>query len=104
MLRRVVNVVQALAVVAAAVFVVLLFANEPSGNGSGTVTDGAALFAQRCASCHGPEGEGRFGPRLHGQATVEVVTNGRGNMPAFGQVLSDDQIAAVVAYANEAFG
>jgi S-disulfanyl-L-cysteine oxidoreductase SoxD len=44
----------------------------PSGKGlppgSGTATDGAKIYAQRCAPCHGRNGEGgrNLGPRLVG--------------------------------------
>lgn len=35
--------------------------------GSGTPAQGKAIFAQKCASCHGPNGEGGMGgPRLFG--------------------------------------
>jgi len=34
--------------------------------GSGTVAEGRALFAQRCARCHGEKAEGNIGPALHG--------------------------------------
>lgn len=43
----------------------------PSGKGlppgSGTATDGAKIYAQKCTGCHGRNGEGsRLGPRLVG--------------------------------------
>jgi S-disulfanyl-L-cysteine oxidoreductase SoxD len=39
--------------------------------GSGTVAEGRALFASRCARCHGPQGEGGIGVRLvGGQGTL----------------------------------
>jgi cytochrome c len=34
--------------------------------GSGTPAQGAAVYAQKCASCHGEKGEGGLGPRLFG--------------------------------------
>src|SRR6266404_494749 len=35
--------------------------------GSGTAKDGAKIFSQKCAACHGPAGEGtKAGPRLVG--------------------------------------
>jgi cytochrome c len=40
-------------------------------DGSGTVTEGRALFEARCARCHGPKGEGDVGARLvGGQGTL----------------------------------
>lgn len=70
---------------------------------------GAQLFARRCASCHGAKGEGGLGPsfvdiveRIPNAGDQEaVVREGRSTMPAFGNVLSDQQIALVVAYERE---
>src|SRR5215471_14926049 len=50
--------------------------------GSGTPAQGAAIYAQKCASCHGEKGEGGVSPRLFGgQGTLkapaqEVLTVG----------------------------
>ena len=39
--------------------------------GSGTATDGAAIFAAKCAACHGVDGEGTVNDRLvGGQGTI----------------------------------
>jgi cytochrome c len=35
--------------------------------GTGTVRDGAAVYASKCASCHGPKGEGGSAERLVGR-------------------------------------
>jgi mono/diheme cytochrome c family protein len=106
--KRVVDVVQVLAVLAAAAFVVLLFANEPDRTGSATPTaDGAAIFSTYCAGCHGATGGGGVGPQLSEgkvagaltrEAQVNVVTHGVGAMPAWGDRLSDAEIEAVVDY------
>lgn len=68
-------------------------------------TDGARIFAAKCAGCHGSSGEGNLGPALSGIADrmseadqIEVVSHGRGTMLAFSPALSDEQIAAVVEY------
>lgn len=67
--------------------------------------DVARLYATRCASCHGPTGQGLIGPsfaRVSTRLTVDehiaVVRNGRNNMPAFAGLLLDAQIEAVVDY------
>jgi mono/diheme cytochrome c family protein len=43
---------------------------QPDGRGlpagSGTPAQGQAIYAQKCASCHGEKGEGGTGPRLFG--------------------------------------
>ena len=112
--RLVANIVEGLVAAAVVVFVVLLFTNDPTPPpavhpdvvaAAGGV-DGAAIFGQRCAGCHGGDGSGGIGPRLAGgrvvadfpdpQDQIAVVTNGRGGMPAFGERLSPEEIAAVV--------
>ena len=116
MLRRISFVVEAIVGVAVIVTVVLLFTNQPEQapaapaeivEAAGGI-DGAAVFADNCAACHGGDGSGGIGPRLAGGRVVTVypdpadqiavVTTGRGGMPAFGDKLTDDEIAAVVDY------
>ena len=80
-----------------------------------TETSGEAIYGSVCASCHMPQGQGAVGaaayPALAGDARLAspryVVTRvlyGRGAMPGFGRYLSDDQVAAVVAYVQTRFG
>jgi mono/diheme cytochrome c family protein len=109
-LRRFSLIVEAVVGVAILVTVVLLFTNDPEqppAPAAGGV-DGAAVFGDNCAMCHGGDGSGGIGPRLAGGRVVTVypdpadqivvVTNGRGDMPAFGDKLTADEIAAVVDY------
>jgi cytochrome c6 len=117
-LNRVVHVVQVIAVVTVAAFVILLFVNEPAQPApvpaAGTADTGAAIFATRCASCHGADGGGSFGPALGGGVVVgqfpdaadevAVVTGGRGSMPSFASSLTEEQIAAVVEYTRSGLG
>ncbi len=113
MLRRVVAVVEVLALVAVGVFVVMLFANEP-GTSAAARTPGAKLFEANCASCHGADGGGGIGPQLAGGVVtrdfpnesdqITFVTNGRGSMPAFGSVLTPAQIQQVVQYTRTGLG
>jgi mono/diheme cytochrome c family protein len=113
MLRRVVAVVEVLALVGVGVFVIMLFANEP-GTPAATSSPGAQLFQANCASCHGADGGGGFGPQLAGGAVlrrfpnendqVTFVTNGRGSMPAFGGQLTAAQIRQVVEYTRTELG
>jgi len=89
--------------------------NLPAG--SGTVTQGASLYAQQCASCHGAKGEGASGDKLVGGAgtlasSKPVKTIGsywpyaptlfdyiRRAMPLTApQSLSNEQVYAVTAY------
>src|SRR5947209_5848754 len=113
MFKRAVNVVELLAVIAALVFVVLLFYRPEKPHAGPATTSpyadvGSQVYASNCASCHGSHGEGGFGPRLARGAAVAhfpreedqvaVVTNGRGSMPAWRGRLTPAQIKAVVEY------
>ncbi len=109
MLRRIVNGLEVVALLAIGVFVVMLFANEPGGGGSGSAGGpGAEIFAARCAGCHGRDGGGGIGPQLSDGKVVDaypdaadeatVVTDGQGRMPAFGGRLTPQEIDQVVAY------
>ena len=116
MFKRVVNVVEVLALLATAVFVIMLFANQPDGPGgagagggaAATEGPGAELYSANCARCHGSDGGGGLGPQLSDGRVVDefpdvldeiaVVTDGQGSMPAFGDRLSPTEIDGVVEY------
>ncbi|MBM3657929.1 MAG: cytochrome c [Actinobacteria bacterium] len=128
MFKRIVTVIEVLALLAAGVFVVMLFvanpdsttgATAPSGNDAsyspegGGLPDGAALYSARCAGCHGSDGGGGSGPRLAGRVVEEfpdaadevaVVTKGRGGMPGFGSSLAEAEILAIVEYTRTELG
>ena len=84
----------------------------PDGTPDPILVAGRAIYADRCSSCHGAEGSGtRDGPRVNrgrlsqvypvpGDA-AEVVSEGRRRMPAFGGILTDGEIDAVLRYINE---
>jgi mono/diheme cytochrome c family protein len=112
-LNTVVRVVQYIAAFAAAAFVFLLFTNEPSqpaeipAQGADV---GEAIYTTRCASCHGGDGSGGFGPALAGVVASNfpnpadqavVIANGRGSMPSFADSLTPEEIDAVVVYTRE---
>ncbi|MCU1301505.1 MAG: cytochrome c, class [Candidatus Sulfotelmatobacter sp.] len=78
-----------------------------------TPADAAKLFKTNCASCHGPDGSGNtgLGKALHAEdlrsaetqkqsdaVLLEVITKGRGKMPAFGAKIKSDDITELVAY------
>lgn len=116
MLRRISYLVEALVGIAVIVALVLLFTNDPvhapaapaaAVEAAGGI-DGSVIFADNCAGCHGGDGSGGIGPRLAGGRVVErypdpadqiaLVTNGRDGMPAWGDYLTPEEIAAVVEY------
>lgn len=77
--------------------------------------DGAAIYKSKCARCHGADGMSHtFEGKMTGAAKfdnpdvqkvtdadlIAVVKDGKKKMPAFRKKLTDDQIAAVVAYVH----
>lgn len=87
-------------------FLPLLAACAPALEGDAAA--GGPIFATNCSSCHGADGTGGSGPSLvdstYAEAkTVDIVTNGDGDMPAFSGSLSDQDIADVAAYVDVTF-
>jgi mono/diheme cytochrome c family protein len=85
-----------------------------NGYSFGEVT-GEELFANICQGCHMPDAMGATGagtyPSLASDSYLQssgypvyVVLHGRRAMPPFADMLSDDQIAAVVNYLRTHFG
>lgn len=118
-MARLVRVVQYLTLAACGVTVVMLFVYDPAPEAitvpAGHDGDlGAAVFASRCASCHGEDGEGGYGPALDGDALVvtypEVedqlafVRAGTGTMPGFASDLTPEELEAVVAFTRDGLG
>ncbi|WP_299311830.1 cytochrome c [uncultured Halomonas sp.] len=74
---------------------------------------GEAGYQQNCSACHMANGQGIPGafPALAGNSLVagdaaevlRVVVYGRAGMPAFGDELSPDALAAIVTYIREHF-
>jgi mono/diheme cytochrome c family protein len=80
---------------------------EPPAEGD--PANGETVFAQNCASCHGPDASGgALGPSLLRDEVAaqpdewfrETIANGRDGtaMPAWGPILSSQQIADVIAW------
>ena len=82
---------------------------EDTGTGAGSSLNGAALYSDNCASCHGSDGTGGTGPDL--TAIVSTLTDdevttamleGTGDMPAPG--VSEAEAAAIVSYLRDEWG
>ncbi len=78
---------------------------------SADVALGSEVFGDSCSVCHGSDGGGGVGAALGGvderlsvRNHLSVVWTGRGSMPPFGGILTDAEIAAVVAYQRSTFG
>jgi mono/diheme cytochrome c family protein len=77
--------------------------------------DGEGIFKTVCAACHMPNAMGGQGAGFYPALAkndklavsaypVTMVVNGKGGMPAFGEDMTDAQIAAVVTYVRTHFG
>ena len=74
--------------------------------------DGKTIFGDNCVTCHGPDGAGTDlgktldvadlrSPAVQKQSDAQltqVITEGKGNMPAFKTQFSPKQIASVLSY------
>jgi len=78
--------------------------------------DSPALYKEKCAFCHGPDGKGsttlgkKIGVRDFASPEVrketdreliEITTKGKNNMPAYKSSLKDSQIKGLIAYIIE---
>ena len=69
-----------------------------------TAIRGAAVFAEFCQACHGPQGQAigtgaAFAAvSYHEDTTPGIVQQGGEIMPAYGKVLSEEQLSDVLAY------
>lgn len=77
--------------------------------------NGKSVFEIKCASCHGPNGQGTIGPNLtdkfwiHGGKItdiINVITNGvlDKGMPPWGTLLTKDELVNVTAYVKSLKG
>jgi len=132
MFKRFVTAIEILTLVGFVVFVAMLFVKQPatvatqgppsagssssvaSSSSGATAPDGASLYADNCASCHGGRGQGGVGPKLGGGAAARefpnaadeerFVTDGGSGMPAFGRELSPQEITAIVQFTRTTLG
>jgi mono/diheme cytochrome c family protein len=78
---------------------------------AGSTTAGSALYQQHCSVCHGSNGEGGVGPSFVGNkdiastpAMLHIVLFGKGAMPAWGQQLTDQEIADITTFERTSWG
>lgn len=70
--------------------------------------DASAVYAQHCANCHGIDGQGGIGPPFAGgrmadvypdiEDQIDVIREGRNQMPPFDGVLTEDEMRAVAEH------
>ena len=79
------------------------------------IATGKEAYATNCASCHGQKGEGLIGPNLtdkywlHGGSLADIHTTVKEGvtekgMPAWGGMLTQDQVIGVVAFIDSIKG
>jgi len=86
----------------------MVLRNPYEGNANAIATGGKLFIAYNCIDCHGADGSGAMGPSLadgrwhFGGTNAEVyesIYQGRPDgMPAWGSLLSSDQIWTLVTY------
>lgn len=69
----------------------------------GIAADGEALYQSKCSFCHAQDGSGieGVGPEIRTSGvenSIEVTLNGKGTMSAYGDDLTDQEIANITAY------
>ena len=78
-----------------------------------TAAGGKDLYDANCAACHGTDLEGGVGPPLDRTSEASElsdaryvlrITEGRGDMPAFADQLTSDEIDEIIAYIRDEQG
>jgi cytochrome c oxidase subunit II len=84
---------------------------EAQAQASGSSDLGKMTFEGVCATCHGMQGQGAFGPDLQGNpifkqpdAIKTLLRNGGIQMPAVGRGWTDRQMNALIAYTKRFAG
>lgn len=87
-------------------------ADTDSGPAESDLTNGARVFHDTCAVCHGDNGTGLGSasdlsevlPQMSDDEVKEVIRHGAPGMPSFRSTLSDDEIRDVIAYIRDSEG
>lgn len=81
---------------------------EASGDAEALVAAGEPLYLVNCRQCHGTKGTAGVplagNEKVYPEWTASVILTGPGYMPAFDEVLSDEQIAAIATYVASSWG
>jgi mono/diheme cytochrome c family protein len=89
------------------ILAVILLTACPQATKKNQVADyetGSLVYERRCAYCHGSRGEMVAGPRSLQESSMtldeihEIVIQGEGTMPGFGEELTNEELEAVSYY------
>ena len=105
------------AAVLCAVAAAFLLSSPPGSRALGAAAyDGEDIFRARCSICHGVDGAGKTArgkklkvpdlrssevQELSDEELAETVSDGKGEMPAFGKKLGPEKIQQVVSYLRQ---
>jgi mono/diheme cytochrome c family protein len=97
--------------IAATVWLLLIPTGQALAQSSGQPKGERLYVDQGCAVCHGLGGDGGVGPTLVGDKFLAMtdyvaaqILLGRGQMPGFASVLSNQEVSAVGSYVRESWG
>ncbi len=87
---------------------------NPYTNNAQAIAEGQDLYKQlNCYGCHGMRGGGGMGPNLTDETwqtgdgsdtnLMAQVRDGKGNMPAFKDVITDDQAWKIIAFVRSLY-
>jgi cytochrome c5 len=78
---------------------------DPSAAGYDQVAHGQALYERNCVVCHGTDGKKQGSgakdltvSQLSAEEMHTLIANGKKTMPAYGELYSEAEIAAAIAY------
>ncbi len=105
-------------VICAVLFITLtLSACQPAATAdkAALMERGEGIYTHSCVRCHHADGSGYLDlfPALAGNPIVtlhdpvpviQVIQHGRGSMPAYRDVMSNDEMAAVITYIRNSWG
>ncbi|WMJ72356.1 cytochrome c [Cytophagaceae bacterium ABcell3] len=83
--------------------IVLSIGCNADGNNSNNLS-GGEIYQSQCAACHGQDGGAVLGERslqesdLSKDEIERITREGEGQMPSFGDILSDEELEAVAEY------
>lgn len=74
-------------------------------NDTSSLADGASIYKKYCVLCHGADGKLGLNGAKNLQASelplaerINIITNGKGIMTPFGEILTPDEIKSVAQY------